>query len=671
MAVPRSNPVGIAALPSLDAGNLKPQIDDLMMRIASVDSGNQEWLRKQRRNIAFRFGERKQRRIPWVGASNVSVPLIDGIIRRWRPGIASLILDADPVAFFTAQEVSDFEPARIVEPFFTFYVNEQIGIAPEVTRLADILGERGHAYSMEGWTYRTELQARVVRTNEFFPNGWEKAVQAANEAAVQAGQEPQAPEVIIGQLLIGQYKLNPDDPNETRQIAKAAEGIMAGAEFVRLAYRTVLDDRASWKALDPINVITPPDQDPEDSDFFCIVHRMSAESVRHMLRDGHIADTPAAREAIERMAKPDDGVTSAQHGNAEGGSLRQEIWDLLNTKAGVQPDARTHSDGPSVVYEVFCRLDLDGDGFRERARMWYFPATKGVLSIQPYAFPFDGWPVTLYKIDPSASRPIDCRGLPEMLLSFQKVLNAVYNMRQDAGQIVLAPVLAMRNMGPNYQKGVKWHPGAIIPVQNTDDIKPLIMDLRILGELLREQQQTQTMAEAYVGVFDASLTNVARSTERRTATEVNAIQGLSSNIFGLDAKMFQVSTSRSLNKIWALYEEFGPEELFFRIAGEEKPVRAIKADIAKNYDIRAAGTPSNTQKQIQVGNLFQALQLGAQDPSGAINMPELMKRIIQLIDPHLAKAIIRSPEEMQNQQTIMQAIQALGQQGGGQAAQPF
>lgn len=662
MPVQRSNPVGLKALPSYPEVTLRPQIDVLVENIRRTDAGNQGWLEKQRRNDCLRFGRRKARRSPWKGASNVSVPLIDGIIRRWRPGIAGLVLDAEPTAFFMPQEASDFDPARTVEPFFTWMFTEQMQTAPEVAKLADIVAARGHGYCMEGWKYRTEEQARILSVAELFPNGWQAAVQAVQTTTAQSGQEPPPPAEILAQFVAGQYSLDINDPGEAQEIADAVEGIMGGDEYIQLTYRTIIDDRPDWVALDPVNTIVPPNQNPEDADFFAIIHRLSAEDIAKGIRD-QLFDPQVGAAVIESIRA--NASERGEGESAEGGSVRQQIWDLLNSKAGADPEQAQGASAVGNVWKVYCRLDTNGDGFTERCVMWYHPPTDGVLAIQPYVFPFKCWPVTCYVTDPAAPRPIDARGLPEMLITFQKVINATYNMRQDAGQILLAPVLAMRQLGPNYQKAVRWAPGAILPVSDPErDIKPLVMDLRILGELLREQQITQSIAEAYVGVFDASLTNPARSVERRTATEVSAISNLSSNIFGLDAKLFQLSMSRSFNKVWALYEEFGPEETFYRVQGEPKPQLAKKSEIAKQYDIRAAGNPSNTQKNVQINNLLQALQVASQDPTGSVNFPEIIRRILFLMDPQLARVAVLTPEERQREQTIAQAAALLGQSQG-------
>jgi len=161
-----------------------------------------------------------------------------------------------------------------------------------------------------------------------------------------------------------------------------------------------------------------------------------------------------------------------------------------------------------------------------------------------------------------------------------------------------------------------------------------------------------------VGVFDATLTNLAQQKERRTAAEVNAIQSLSASIFGLDAKIFQVALSKSLTKVWQLYMDFGPKEMFFRVQGEEFPRVAKRSEIVRNFDIRASGTPANTNRALQLGNLERVMQVVLQPTilqSGRIDFAELIRKWIQLVDVNLANAIVRSAEDSATAQTVMQA----------------
>jgi hypothetical protein len=138
-------------------------------------------------------------------------------------------------------------------------------------------------------------------------------------------------------------------------------------------------------------------------------------------------------------------------------------------------------------------------------------------------------------------------------------------------------------------------------------------------------------------------------------------------VFGLDAKLFTEAMSDSFQKLWNLYEEWGDEKLFSRVQGEQKPRVAIKADISKNYDINAAGTPANTAKNVMIQNYQSVLQLALQDKSGQLNLPVILQSWLKLIDPILAQKALRPPEEAAQIQAIQEAaaIAAPDQEFGG------
>ena len=453
-------------------------------------------------------------------------------------------------------------------------------------------------------------------------------------------------------------------------LLEAAKKILAGEQFIKLVYRRVSIDRPDWQPLDPINVIVPQNQDPERGDFFTIVHHMTRDQLIAMAIDGHL---PKGR--VDDVLKDTTSSSDAGIGSKTADGVRDRIRDVMDRVAGQATTARQSdkATGTIPIWEIYAKLDLNGDGERERCIVWYAPKTDKVLTVLDFPYPFDTWPVTLYPFE-AAARPIDNRGIADMLRPLQKIVTAYHNARIDAAQIVLAPVLLMRVTGGNYRKSIKWHPGSVIPVASSTDITPLRMDLAILNGLLQEEQTNQRLAETYVGVFDATLTNLQQRGERRTAAEVNAIQGISSNIFGLDAKIFQVALSKSFTKIWQLYVDLGPPELFFRVTGEQLPQIAKKHEIVRNYDIRAAGTPANTNRSFQISALERIMSSPLTLPlmqAGRLDGAELYRQWVSLVDYNISKRIIRSPEEGANAQLVMNAAAIAAEQQGSQPPPPI
>jgi len=648
MAVKRTNPVGLQAVGSIDPSPFASEIERLVVLVNDADDANRGWLDKQQKLTKLRFGTRKPRNIPWKGASNLTVPVIDKTIRRWRPPIASLILDAEPVAIFTPQEEGDFDPARAVEPFFTWMFREQMKTKKETVLLVDNLAQRGHTYAREGWEYRTQRKSRVVPSAHIIPEGRE----AFSQGVAQQGANPLE---VVMQRIAAQYVVNLQSDQGRAAVFQAATAILQGADFTRLLSMDLVDDRPAWKSLDSINAITLVDQNPQDADFFCIVHRMGVQEITRRAKDGFFQPEPAI--ALIKALKDGKGIKMRPE-DTPADDVRETIRRVRDRQANIESDTGKNTKaGDTIIWELFCHVDVDGDGVDERMVLWYAPATDTALQFFEYPMPFDEWPVTPFEFNADSPRLIDNRGIPEMVMSFQKIASAMYNARIDASTILLAPAFTSRVTAGNYQKSVNWRPGGVTPVTHSDDLQPIVHDLRILGALLQEQQVGVAIGEDYVGTFDATIGRLQDQDgpERRTATEVNAVQNVAASVFGLDAKLFTEAMSDSFTKIWNLYEEWGDAELFFRVQGEQKPQIAKKSEIAGNYDIRAAGTPANTVKNVMLQNYQSVLQLALQDQSGLLDLPKIIQSWLKLIDPVLAGQALRSPEELAQVQAIQQA----------------
>lgn len=661
MAVSRGNPLSLEVVGSVDSPSVAVQVQNLAQRIEDTDEAQSGWIHKMARLDRLRFGFRKPRNLPWKGASNISIPLIDGIIRRWRPAITGLILDAEPVASFSAQEANDLDPARETEPFFTWLFRVHMTTAREVVRLVDILASRGHAYVREGWDYETERKVRIVHVKDLFQDV-QQFLQAAQAEAEEQGREF-SPEVAIVTRLEGEYGLSRKIPEEQQVLLQAALGILEGREYVRLIFRRILKDKPMWRAWDPVNTIAPPDQNPETADHFTFIHRMSVDQIQKMVRDGLFEKGPA-EELIAKIAKRADDTHN--HGGSKPDSARDVILQTRDSLSGIEHSGRRTRLPEAIIHETFALLDANEDGEFEKVVIWRAPDQNIRLAMFEYPMPFDEWPLTAFAFSQDSDRLHDQRGIPEMVMAFQKLVNAFHNAWVDAATIQLAPMMKVKVTGGHTPEGIQWKPGGLMPfTQDPNEVGPVVHDLRILGELLRAENTNQAIAENYIGIFDASIRNVNTRNERRTATEVAAIQNVSDSIFGLDSKLFQESMSRSFNKVWKLWMEFGPPEVYFRVEGRPQPVRMRKSEVDLEFDIRASGTPANTQRAILLRNIEQILPIAIQDQSGRIDIGELYKQYFRLIQFPLAEKIIRSPEEATEVQQVLQGAAASRELFGG------
>jgi hypothetical protein len=632
---------------------LQPQVDKLIGEIADADKAREGWGDNQRKFTRQRYGLRlKKKTIPWKGASNLNVPLADKAVRRWKPGIVRLTHDATPVAHFFATGPEDTESARKAEIFYDWLFKWKMDSLDEVVYLADIVAQRGLAFVETAWEYRTERMARVVRTSSIFPQGVPR-MQQTGEPDLAA----------ISQTLIQQYNLSPDRPDHMRAIATAAEGIADGIQALKIVYRQVVEDRPELVVHDPIKVVVPArETNIKNSNFICIQNIMTKDDLRRMATD-EVLEVAAVEKVIDTIESRSDDMPDAM-GVTSPGQIIREDRDSVDELTGI---LQVHEKPDTIeVWRIYTWLDINNDGERERVVLWLHPGTKTILAIMEYVAPFSRWPIVQFDFEKTHSKRIySSRGIVQLLSALQVEINKLHNSRIDAVSIQLAPVFLVRSTG-NLTRTLRWAPGTGLPVQSPDDIRPLIQDFRNLSEYMREEQFVRLIAEEYVGIFDAALGSATNPAERRTATEVEAIQAQISGIFNLDAMLWQKSWRDVHALIFALWRELGEEEVFVRVIGQDQPLQVLKHEIDKNFDIQPAGTPTNTNKAIELARAREVIQL-MWNPftfqTGLIDAQKLLDWYFTAHDYRRAKQIVRSPEQAAEQQEIMAAAAELSQGG--------
>lgn len=669
----RGNPIGIRATGQV-AANIDDQMRDLHDQIQSADYVRQAWVGKQRLLIEQRRGKRRQKTIPWTGANNDTVPLIDGVLRRWKPNIVALVMQANPVAHFYATKPESVEAAKSAAQFYHWKFNRIPQLLKTIMHLADMIGQYGYAWTRQGWKYSIERKCRIVSARALFPQGIPAMVeqvnqmrqQAVEQQAAETGQsldtpDPLSSEEVVEQILRAEYEIDENDMTRegTSQLAAAVQALLDGAEYVKIYYAIVDDDRLDLRALSPLDVITASTAgDSVVEDFAAVAHRLTKDEIRRMSRDGLFKpeETKAVLDHIENKSS-ETGVndTGFDHRTF---SNRQQIDSTLRSLEGVARVGfnETHRE---VIWEIYGKMDITGNKVLDKVVIWYHPATRMILSIIEHPYPFSDFPLVKFEFEVTSDRPYQSRGIAELLSTFQRQTDQLHNARLDAVQILLSPMFKMRQASNSTNRNIRFRPGTIIPVQDVNDLQPLVQDFRPLQHFLQEENYTKTLAEQYVGVFDNTLTQLG-SAERRTATEVEAITSQISTVFGGDAGLFQQSMAQVHKQLWQLWLDFGPQEEYMRVQGNEQPIKIRKEEINDEYDIVPAGTPANTSQALNLARAREMLQIFAADPTGIIDKHELYRYYVDLMDPNLSKVMVRTLEETQAVQAVMQAAQQIG-----------
>lgn len=644
--------------------------------LEDAEAARSEWYSKQEKLLRQRRGVRKPKVFPWKGANNHSWPVMDGIIRRWKPGITALVLGADPVVYFFPNNPQAAQVAPDAQAYYHYNFHRIRNMEDTVFELAEYVAQHGMGWAVQGWDFRTTRVCRVCQVADLFPQGpqaaYEQYVQALAQQraelqeAVTSGQAPaeamaQAPVPLplpefVVQTLETEYNLRSQNPFETEQLLAAAQAILQGAERVKFYYDVVSRDQLSWQAFSPLDVLIPPRMaEPEDAEFIALMYRLTADDLRGMAADGWLDAAPVeevARRIEER--KSIDAERETLFGRA--GSSYRSIVDILDKSEGIVP-GEVNDPNRDLFLRIYAKLDIDGDQIQERVVLWYHPSTKTVLAIHPYTSPFPEWPVVRMEFEHSSKRPYQSRGAAELLTVFQATVNKMHNARLDAMQITLSPMFQMRASAGNLKRNLKFMPGQIIPVSTVGDFAAVTIDVSGLLQSLTEENLTKNLAESYIGIFDPGVLAV-NPQDRRTATEIEAVVAQTQSVFGQDALLFQTAMRKVHSQLWKLLMEFGPAEEYFRVIGEQQPKLARKFELDKEYDLVPSGTPANTSRQLAMRRAAEALQFFSPDQTGLIDKHQLYKWYFDILDHNRAKLIVRTPEEAAAVQQVLQAASA-------------
>jgi hypothetical protein len=639
----RGNPLSITVLGELDQQGLERHIRGITRRIHRDDNARQEWLEVTREIDKQLKGTTPRKNPPWKGACDLAPPLTKKLIRRWIPVVFNLVALADPISHFYSTEPRAADVAPKVEEFFSWLIRVHMDdVLTEFAFLANGVGAKGQDYLGVSWDYKTELETRVVITENLWPEG-----------------PPDDINTILSTLM-AEYDIRDNRPEVAQQLQMAAEAIANKAQFVRLEFRRVVKDKPKITWWPSGRVIVPPRSGPsEDADYVCLVHDMTASQLRQLAFDGMLN-----REAVEAViARNEDKAQAGDHESTvprQGHTNNDTIEREQLHEAGVYD---IHNDGTIRVHQVYCKLDKNLDGIKERVVLWYAPRSEGgdILAMHDFPFSFKYWPVFRFDYEKTDRRPYTAQGIGQQMRSIQDQYTKQYRATSDAIDIQLAPVFQMRCTSKLQARSVKWGPGKIIPVSQVGDLAPVEKSPFNLDKYLQNRGELKAFAEEMIGSIDAALQATGSKLERRSATEVQAVSGQIDAMQGMDAAIWQLSAAKVFQCVWDLWLDFGQEVIYFSVMGERKPNLFRKSEHSYHYQLVPAGTPGNTNRQAELRRILEVAQIMFQFAPDIMNREFVMERIAKLLDPKNHRMIILPEAQRRTQQLLQDVASAVAQ----------
>jgi len=592
----------------------------------------------------LRYGIRKEKTFPWKNASNLSIPLIDSAIRKYKPALARLFVEADPIVEFVGEDPEAVIQERLAELTYNWLFKTEMDTLEPLAYLLDIMSHKGQAYAQVNWDYQSEYEVRVIPVQQVFK-----------------GKIPQDPNEIV-RILTQEYDLNPLEPATARGLMETIRGIMSGRPFVKIAYRTVSVDRPSLVERDPVQIILPPRcANYRQAENLTVQHVVSMRTIQRMENDKLLQPGSVQRigrflayrnaEAYNKITGDISTSRSLEH-EKRVADERERIWGL-------------EDEDNILLYENYHWYDFNEDGLPERVVSYIHPSSRTKLCTHAYAFNFRRWPFVKFDFEKTTRRVYSPRGISGLIRDMQRELNHQHNSRLDNMTLRNAPVYQVPSLAGFKAKNFRCIPGTVLQMPGGAQITPIMQDRSSVPEQVQEEQLLRGIAEGYVGIFDMTLTNPQAMSKARTATEINAAMQYSAATATLDAILFQSHMKELHTMIWQLYMDLGPEEVYIRVPGMDpnsnEPVLTPlkKSEINRKFRLMPTGTISNTNRALELANMREAIQIFLNDPSGFINPFELRKAYLDLLDYRRSRKLLNTRAQATNLQTLNAAAQAI------------
>ena len=409
---------------------------------------------------------------------------------------------------------------------------------------------------------------------------------------------------------------------ETEVLSSVDAMLMCGTGILKVLW-DYSSKRLKYYTVDPQHFVVPAwTRDIADADRICHISVYSVDAYKrqkHLVQDEEIIDQ----------------IT---------GSYNEDAGDMSTEAAKYEREGLTFPEQDKIiVWEVYHRCPETG--------RWiictYSPTSPDIDLRPPMKIPYNhGKPPFIafnYEIkDPGF---YSSRGVVELQAVFEAELTKLQNEKLDCMTLFNRPLYRAERDMPN-SGNLRLTPGSILPygIQPVmHQSPPISFDTQM--NIMREVAQNR------VSTPDFGLTQTLQNTERRTATEIQAIGGLYQQSSDLRMRIFRIALGNLYRMSWSILLQYDKTSLdyWYLDTAQEIPQEALH----EKYNIQPTGSADGVNKQLLMQKAITRFQMFANDPY--IDQGQLRKTILESDDATLVKRLYVDPMLTQSNQAEDQA----------------
>ncbi len=409
---------------------------------------------------------------------------------------------------------------------------------------------------------------------------------------------------------------------ETEVLSSVDSMLMCGTGILKVLW-DYSSKRLKYYTVDPQHFVVPAwTRDIADADRICHISVYSVEAYK---RQKHLKQDKAILDQII-------------------GSYSEDAGDMNTEAAKYEREGLTFPEqNKIIVWEVYYRCPDTGQ--------WlictYSPTSPDIDLRPPMKVPYNHGkpPFVAFNYEIKDPGFYSSRGVVELQAIFEAELTKLMNEKNDAMTLFNRPLYRAERDMPN-SGNLRMTPGSILPygIQPVaHQAPPISFDQQM--NIMRE------IAQNRVSTPDFGLTQTLQNTERRTATEIQAIGGLYQQSSDLRMRIFRIALGNLYRMSWSILLQYDKTSLdyWYLDTAQQIPQEALH----EQYGIQPTGSADGVNKQLLMQKAITRFQMFANDPY--IDQGQLRKTILESDDATLVKRLYIDPMLEQSNQAEDQA----------------
>jgi hypothetical protein len=665
-----------------DSGRITDWLKGLVKRVHEDFENRANWVQAREHFFARRYClEGRNPSTPWVGSSNIVLPLIDKKIDELKPQYVNMIVAARPPVTCKAVRPQYQKKVRNVELLFDWLVHEgSPRFTHEMIMGDDDCLETGRAIVKTYWRYETR-QAPGMLTSARLPGRLQPLIvsqrdeQHANQLFAQAGGPGGAAIVLtrrefdrmsdpIREVVKREFDLDEEEPRDRKAITGIMAWLRGGAKGeLKFESRDTVLNVPAIRAVSGLDFVVPENatDDIEEHERFVEIMYLTSQQLRAATADQKLNKT-AVDHLIQKRKK---GGESDNKGGGPSNWQRNMMEIREASREG------TSGAGNNDLFEIWkccTRLTEEAGGRDEKViALIAADSPEAPLKIKKHSRPSGNWGYSTYTFELNKRRWYAARGVPEKLDDIEAEITAQHRAKLNRMAIVTTPTIKYRpgkHINPNT---MKFFPGQMWP---TNDPHNDVMELQFaqLDPVFdSEVQFLRTFCESYLGGPDYGITGNSNLTESRTATEINSINSQARQSLSMRGLLKKLAYDQVWREFFDMWHTMGPDEVYIQVTGGDEPLRLTKEELQGQFLLQCTGTIGSSDPVMEAQKAQNRLALLAQIQNAGLlgmkyelDLGEAIRDWLEKDDIRLSKLVLRerSPQEIKQMQQEQQQAKA-------------